>query len=251
VIESASEHTWVSLKVTHVMMIYTFVVLQYCVLLIAPPSPAGYTVGTHLEVRYQLMTFGIPMDMFPITSDGKFPLDNHKNWLAQRRTLETMENTLSNDDERVGVPSPLDILLGRHWEAQCHQGNLRFRNTIAKHGDAYEKAKKLEKTQIAEEVVEELRASGSRFLKSDGVGYVLVHDKVTREKVSRAFRNRRKALVSEEDRKTAIEVQGGRRGLEQIVSAFEHSPERLQEDEDYVEIKRPRREIYEESNQIF
>jgi hypothetical protein len=170
------------------------------------PPPAGCTVGTHREVLYELMTFGIPMDAFPITSSGELPLDNHKNWLAQRLKFESMENTINSDDERVVVPSPLDILMGRHWEAQCHTGNLRVRSTIDKHGDAYDTSKKLEKTQIAQGVVEELKASGSRFLKSDGAGYVLVNDTVAREKMSCAFRNRRKALILEKTRKTAVKV---------------------------------------------
>jgi hypothetical protein len=173
------------------------------------PTPAGCTVGSHLDVQYNLMTFGIPMAMFPVTSDGKFPLDNHKIWLARRLKLETMKHAIISDDEgeRVVVPSTLDILMGRHWEAQCHQGNFRFRNTVAKHGDAYENARKREKKQIAQGVVEELKTSGSRFLRSDGSGYVVVEDAVAREKVSSAFRNRRKALILEEARRTAASVQ--------------------------------------------
>jgi hypothetical protein len=70
--------------------------------------------------------------------------------------------------------------MGRHWEAQCHQGNLRFRNTITKY--AYEKAKN-GKAHIMQGVVEELKVSGSRFLKSKGAGY----DKVPQEEASSAF----------------------------------------------------------------
>jgi hypothetical protein len=155
------------------------------------------------------------MHMFPITNEGEFPLDNHHKWVAQRRMLEWLEDDPTNgeqeeeegaakEDERAAaiVPGRHDIILGRHWEAQLHAGNMRFRDIVATHWERYDKAIKRQKTEISAAVVEELKTSGGRFLRSDGAaGYVLVDDTVAREKASNAFRDRRKIVIADEKRK--------------------------------------------------
>jgi hypothetical protein len=168
------------------------------------------------------MPYGIPMNMFPITDDGEFPLGDHNNWIAQRQRLESLKDPNDEregaNDERAIVPGRRDIIMGRHWEAQLHEGNIRFRDIVAKHWERYDNAMKHQKKQIAEVVVQEVKASGRRFLKVDGAGdYVLVDDIVARDKASSAFRDRRKMVVADEKRK-ACEIQAERSGLEQITS---------------------------------
>lgn len=141
------------------------------------------------------MSFGIVMmDMLPTTEDGEFPLENHWKWIAQRWQLESMEH-----QERPILPRPTDVIMGRDWDAQIHPGTIRLREIIAMHRDAYDNAKKLEKTMITREIVQEVKAGGNRFLKSDGAGgYVVVDDSVAREKVSSSFRDRRKKAANTE-----------------------------------------------------
>jgi hypothetical protein len=163
-------------------------------------NDAVYTIvlGSYQEIRYELMTFGILMDMFPLTADGKFALENHRDWIAQRLKLESMDSPMF--DERVIVPGPTDVLMGRDWAAQLHPGNIRFRNIIAELLEAYENARKREKTRIAQGVVRDIKASGCHFLKLNVAGYVVVDDSTARAKVSSAFRDRRKTLHAEATR---------------------------------------------------
>lgn len=140
------------------------------------------------------------MNMFPVTDNGEFQLDDHHTWVAQRQKLECPHNT---NDEGAIVPGPHDIIMGRHWEAQLHEGNIRFRDIVAKHWEAYDAAMKHQKKHIAETVVQDVKAAGSRFLKSDGAGYLLVDDIVAREKTSSAFRDRRKMVLADEKRKAS------------------------------------------------
>jgi hypothetical protein len=178
-------------------------------------NDAVYTIlGSNLEIRYELMTFGISMGMFPLTIDGKeFALDNHRKWITQRLKLDSMDSPMI--DERVLVPGPMDVLMGREWAAQLHPGNTRFRNTIAELWEAYEGASKREKTQIAQEIVQEINTLGGRFLKVDvAVGYVLVNDSDARLKVSSAFRDRRRTLlVRAEATRKSVYVKAERRDL--------------------------------------
>ena len=51
------------------------------------------------------MTFGIPMDIFPIGAeeDELVLLENHREWVSQRRQLEALEN---DTEQRILVPGP-------------------------------------------------------------------------------------------------------------------------------------------------
>ncbi len=49
--------------------------------------------GTMQEVRYKLMTNGIPVDAIPVTDDGEVDLTNHFRWIEHRRQLELERRT--------------------------------------------------------------------------------------------------------------------------------------------------------------
>jgi hypothetical protein len=144
------------------------------------------------------MTFGLPVDAFPIKHDEHYlSLDNHKDWLSRREKLEALDNITSAGDDKnewINEPGPLDVLQGRGWKVQVHPGNLRFRNIIAERQKVYNKSLIYEKTVISKEIVHVIKESGGRFLRQDeGHGWKLVDDKVARVKVGAAFRDRRKA----------------------------------------------------------
>jgi hypothetical protein len=151
---------------------------------------------TWQETRYTLRTFGLPVDAFPITHDkDDFSLDNHMDWLSWREKLEARcLDSASDKGEEITVPGPLDVVMGRGYDAQVHPGNLRYRNIIAKRQEVYEKSLIHEKTAITKEIVRLVKESGGRFLQQDGHGWMLVDDKKARTKASSAFsHSRRKA----------------------------------------------------------
>jgi len=50
--------------------------------------------GTDMEVQYDLMTFGIPTGLFPVSMNGKIDLSRHLDFLQQRKKMEA--STLLN-----------------------------------------------------------------------------------------------------------------------------------------------------------
>jgi hypothetical protein len=145
-----------------------------------------------LECKYELMTFGIPTKVLPITTEGDVDVEHHTRWLQRRRILEA---AIGRDNEcHTNVPHHSDVLYGRDKSVQEHSGNIRYLNLIAEYWDRYDGAKKIEKKSITEEMVNLVKASGGRFLKMDDSGWVEVSDVVARDKVSNAFRDRRKAV---------------------------------------------------------
>ena len=166
-----------------------------------------------MELLYNLMTFGIPRNAFPVDPFGSVETKSHLNWLKAKRKQEAMaavhvipadvatlakgdgitENKAS-ESSLIPVPKRMDVLLGRGKVIQEHPGNLRYRHLIETSRERYERSSKFEKTAVAEVIVRMIKESNGRFSKQDddGTGWVVVSDEIAREKVAHAFRNRRK-----------------------------------------------------------
>jgi hypothetical protein len=100
--------------------------------------------GSHVEVQYKLMTFGIPIRSFPISASGDVDVSRHKNFVRQRILLENtwappsssssppsaagstarshLEDRSNQRDRLVVVPNKLDICLGRGTRIMEHVG---------------------------------------------------------------------------------------------------------------------------------
>lgn len=100
------------------------------------------------------------------------------------------------DDEATLIPGPYDIICGRDKLAQNHKGNFRYQHVVESFREEYENSTKDEKTVVASKIVELVKRQG-RFLKyEEATGrWVELTDKQARNKVSNAFRSRRKAVV--------------------------------------------------------
>jgi hypothetical protein len=148
--------------------------------------------GSHTEMQYELLTYGIPMNFFPHNLDGEPLLDEHRKWIQQRRKKEkTIQKSVT---ERIIIlPGPYDVLFGREKMAQEHPGNFRYLRILDEHRDRYDSVPKDGKTDVAVAVVEKVKSSSGRFLKIDGAGWVEVDDRTARLKVSMAFRSKRRA----------------------------------------------------------
>jgi hypothetical protein len=55
------------------------------------------------------MTYGIPMNTFPLTDEGELSLENHRQWVAKQHILDSM--TFTNKEREI-KSSPSGILLG-------------------------------------------------------------------------------------------------------------------------------------------
>ena len=83
-----------------------------------------------------------------------------------------------------------DVLFGRNWS---HEGNRILRLLVDDQAATYEAASLLEKTEISEALVNEIKRAGGRFLKENDDGqWEELPDAVAREKVSKHFRNHRR-----------------------------------------------------------
>ncbi|KAG7355082.1 hypothetical protein IV203_004438 [Nitzschia inconspicua] len=144
--------------------------------------------GSHMECIYHLMTFGIKSSDFPITTSGEKRLEAHHDYV---RKMRQSENIMDDGVDRIIIPGPLDVLLGRGKPLQKHDGNLNYHFVVEGYHERYEQASKLEKTQIAKTIVDKIHEQGGRFLKQDDAGWVEIDDEAARTKISHTFRNHR------------------------------------------------------------
>jgi hypothetical protein len=182
-----------------------------------------YFSGTDIECVYNLMTFGIPKDVFPINADGSLNLSHHYSMLAMLKCREEKANqdnshaadssspgpsTSTNsptsngesgsptptdvgDDSVLVLPGPMDIILGKGRHPKSSAGSLRMHNLLHEHAEEYEAAAKFDKTIIGDIILRKLELHGCRFLKPMPTGFQICDESVTRAKISHAFRNMR------------------------------------------------------------
>ncbi|KAL3925547.1 MAG: hypothetical protein SGARI_005823 [Bacillariaceae sp.] len=110
--------------------------------------------GSISDSIYTLTTFGIPDQCLPVTDDGEPKIKAFRAWLKSRKKQEDSGDDLS---KVVVIPGRVDVLLGRGKPIQEHFGNLRYHVLLDHYQQAYEDAKKFEKMQVAQKVVDIVR----------------------------------------------------------------------------------------------
>jgi hypothetical protein len=170
-------------------------------------SRVRFHIGSITECHYSLKSFGIQVHRLPIvlelnTSHRKDNITEHTKWL---RMQLSKENYIRNIDINYGMdavnyvrlnfiecPYHEDCLFGRGREIMKHAGNVAMRRLIDEKREQYNNAMHSCKSNIAREVVSEIRSGGGRFLRKcdNGTGlYTLVDDETAVKKVLIAFRD--------------------------------------------------------------
>ena len=173
--------------------------------------------GSETECQYQLMTFGIPVDLIPLSETGDLKTGNHIKWLARRRRREIgRDSALSVNRELIDLPRGNDVLFGRGRPYTQHEGNRLLHQLIAENRDVYDRSKQGQKIFIRKAIAQAISADGGRFLRldSDG-GWVKVDDETARDKIGHAFRSARKPnstkACSDDAEVEIFQAQGGKR----------------------------------------
>ena len=160
--------------------------------------------GSHLEVEYQLRTFGIDLrDLETGDSAETFGDDYFEKFLESRRTIEAETKRMDQElEKQTGVilyPNPMDVLCGRGRPYQDFPGNIRVGEMVDEQVPTYLKtSERTVKTMIANGIVERVKEAGGRFLSRRKDGWKIADEKVARGKISQALRVRTLKLVRTE-----------------------------------------------------
>jgi hypothetical protein len=146
-----------------------------------------------MEIKFKLLSFGIPMDHFPIDDDSK--LIGLTDFFEKRSCIEH-ERRLEQKS-RILAPGKLDILLGRGKPIQQWLGNLQLGIILGDNADRRntDMNRRGAKNDLSHDIVEIVKESGGRFLKRQkgDLEWIEVDDVIARDKVNNGFRNLTKA----------------------------------------------------------
>jgi len=132
-----------------------------------------FHTGADTEIRYQLMSYGIPVDQLPITSSGKVKSGGFHQWLNVRARIESerMESgAIVMGDINTNIiecPSFNDVAIRPGKSYLCHPGNVRFKELLDRHMNDHAAANRKEKDIISWGIIEEIERGNGRFLEWD------------------------------------------------------------------------------------
>jgi hypothetical protein len=171
--------------------------------------------GSHSECQYNLMSFGIPMQGFPVAIDGGIQLVNHVKWLERRRKKEEYLSKNPPLEGAVDLPSKTDVLLGRGRPFNFHPGNRLLHEIVENYYEQYNNVPRDGKTRLAQEIVSMVHKYSGHFLKQDVESgmWVELSNIEARNKVNHSFRRKREfdqKAVKKVQRVQAVQLDGKR-----------------------------------------
>jgi hypothetical protein len=129
------------------------------------------------------MTFGVPIQGLPITSDGEMKTASHLKWYQRRTAKEAFllkhyqqinnnnnnNNTYSTSTTTtttvefpgIDIPARMDVLLGRGKPFQEYPGNRRLLEVVEAYSQEYATAVTGEKSRVADWIVTVIQSGAS------------------------------------------------------------------------------------------
>lgn len=154
-------------------------------------------------MRYTVMSFGIPVDLVPLTETGKIKTKNLLQWIKIRKVLDSSPTTPSSP---VECPFSSDVVFRFGQSNMEHPGNVVFRGLLETYYDQHKEAKtQNDKMTVTWRVVEELEKRNGRFLTWDSRGWwVPVLDRAqVRQKVAVCLKDHTRRLNALKNQQTS------------------------------------------------
>ncbi len=139
--------------------------------------------GAHTECQYSLMTFGLPVHVFPIGGNSELKILEFQKWIKKQEIKEdAIRKGVAFD--AIDLPSAKDVLMGKGKPFQLHPGNVKLRYLCERHLEDYSASRKGNKSELASKIVEQC----GQFLKREANGWwTEVNAEVAKDKVIKAF----------------------------------------------------------------
>jgi len=173
---------------------------------------------------YELMGYGVPVSLIPITGTGTLKVKNFLQWIKARKLLEIEMKRGDNGDnlnsDLMDCPGLTDVIF-RSAGKSCmlHPGNVTFRGMFEKYHDEHVNAGQTAKKNLVWKIVREIESKGGRFLIWDRRGWwIVLEDRLEiRSKVAislRDYNKQQNAISNKQVCKSStyvFELQDGKR----------------------------------------
>jgi len=174
-----------------------------------------------MELQYQLMGYGIPVNLIPTTGTGTLKTKVFAQWAKSRKLLESCR-TMDYPENSLWMECPgvRDVIF-RSAGKSCmlNPGNVAFRGIFEQYHNEHVQAGQTEKKNLVWKIVEEIESREGRFLVWDKRGWwvPLVDRTEIRNKVAISLRGYNKQRKADDNRQYfkssthAFEGQDGKR----------------------------------------
>eukprot|EP00534_Pseudo-nitzschia_fraudulenta_P009603 CAMPEP_0201169612 /NCGR_PEP_ID=MMETSP0851-20130426/80831_1 /ASSEMBLY_ACC=CAM_ASM_000631 /TAXON_ID=183588 /ORGANISM="Pseudo-nitzschia fraudulenta, Strain WWA7" /LENGTH=515 /DNA_ID=CAMNT_0047451421 /DNA_START=32 /DNA_END=1579 /DNA_ORIENTATION=- len=175
-------------------------------------SRVRFHIGELMELQYCIKSFGIPVDLIPITDTGSIKTNHLKVWIKLRTRMDQAQSDgVSSDDSNgsssysggsnstikspllsiVDCPSCKDVLFRSGKSTIVHPGNVMFRSMVESRIDEHNNCSRLGKKSIVMDLIDSVESVDGRFLTWDKSGYwkVLYDQADIRTRVGVSIRN--------------------------------------------------------------
>jgi hypothetical protein len=154
--------------------------------------------GEGLALQYTLHSFGIPVDLLPITETGNVKIKNHYRFIKMRsmreRPFHNKMQLPEQFDNIIECPGMHDVVFRVGDSYLCHPGNAKFRGWIESTFEAHDAGGKHRKAEITWTLVDEVLKKG-HFLVWDKHWWMVMEDREKmRIKVMGAFKDHKRRL---------------------------------------------------------
>jgi len=86
-----------------------------------------FHIGDEFENRYRLKSYGIPIELLPITETGSIKMINHNYWIKTRKHLE---QGIDTNVTIIECPGSNDTVFRQGTSSMENPGNVKFRDMI-------------------------------------------------------------------------------------------------------------------------
>jgi hypothetical protein len=146
-----------------------------CIRLI-PSSVPFEGSGEDTEVQYQLMGYGIPITLLPMTEAGDVKTKPVLQWIKVRKEIE---NGVRSNEQQLPIECPglNDVVFRLGGAYLSHPGNFFFREIVESFYDEHVSTQSRgQKVRITWQMVQMVEAKGGRFLMWNKGGWWTVMD---------------------------------------------------------------------------
>jgi hypothetical protein len=154
------------------------------------------TKGDYNDLHFQLMSYGIPSQVLPLTKEGVYDLKYHHEFVKEQRSFEkeAARHTVLEETSIIMEPGPNDVKLGRQYLCKTHHGNLKYLDMVHSHLEEYDALHRFERRKILVKIYNAVKESGGRFVKrtESGEGWIEISFETAIDKIANAFRTKRK-----------------------------------------------------------
>eukprot|EP00980_Cylindrotheca_fusiformis_P018009 scaffold5752_cov120-Cylindrotheca_fusiformis.AAC.4 len=162
-----------------------------------------YHLGSDQECQYVLSTYGIPSQTLPLDPRTNEPkLDGFLAWYNRQQWNEVQQDEPQSIPASYLHPRPNDVLVIPSLKLS-NTGNELLRTLVKRRLGDYDLLSNKKKTEISDEIMNEIQRQGGRFLKQEDGTWKEMDLSEIRRKTKQTFRNIRYARSIEDMSKSS------------------------------------------------